>query len=61
MRKVMFPIMLKKMEGKMILYKNIMLNIKQKIFSFILGTIIDLSIDIVPTLKLIYTLVELVF
>jgi hypothetical protein len=57
----MFPIMLKKMEEKMILFKNIMLNTKQRIISFILGTIIDLSIDIVPTLKLIYTLVELVF
>ncbi len=42
----------------MILFKNLMLNTKQRIISFILGTIIDLSIDIVPTLKPIYTLVE---
>jgi hypothetical protein len=54
----MYPIMLLKMEGKMILFKNLMLNTKQRIISFILGTIIDLSIDIVPTLKPIYTLVE---
>jgi hypothetical protein len=56
--KVMYPIMLQKMEGKMILFNNLMLNTKQIIISFILGTIIDLSIDIVPTLKSIYTLVE---
>ncbi len=54
----MYPIMLQKMEGKMILFNNLMLNTKQIIISFILGTIIDLSIDIVPTLKSIYTLVE---
>jgi hypothetical protein len=57
----MFPTMLKKMEGEMIIFKNLMLNTKQIIISFILGTMIDLSIDIVPTLKLIYTLVERFF